>query len=79
MSQQSILDEIIQERKIQDAEWGGQRHDDTHDWYDWREIIYRQMMLMSMESDDARRRKRLIKVAAVAMAAVESIDRKYGL
>lgn len=73
-----VFSELVLERAVQDAEWGGPAHDDRHDWYDWRQFLYKQMTALSMEYNDDRRRKRFVKIAALAMAAVESIDRKAG-
>jgi hypothetical protein len=78
MKNSTIL-EIIEERELQDKEWGGHDHDDKHDFYDWRTFIYKQLTLASMEGGQHdRQRKRLLKVAALAVAAVEAMDRKGG-
>lgn len=79
--QQAVLDEVAVERDRQDAKWGGSEHDDCHSTTDFVQFIVdyagwaRQMA--SMGSHDKARR-RLIQVAALAVAAVESIDRKFG-
>jgi hypothetical protein len=78
MRNQTILD-IIDERQLQDAEWGGNDHDDKHDFFDWRQFIYKQLTAASMEAGQFdRQRKRLVKIAALAVAAIESMDRKGG-
>jgi hypothetical protein len=69
---QSILDEIDRERDAQDKQWGGETHDDSHEQYDWLRFIDYQENRMN--SNDYR--ERMIKIAALAIAAVESYDRK---
>lgn len=76
----SVLDEISAERRRQDGKWGGAEHDDRHhpnffiqtiqDYAGWARVM------IGMESYDKARR-RLIQVAALAVATVESMDRKY--
>jgi len=75
----SVLDEIAAERRRQDGKWGGPAHDDEHSTAEFVQFIEdyagwaRQMA--SMNSPDKARR-RLIQVAALAVAAVESMDRR---
>ena len=78
-----VFDEIMAERARQDAQWGGPTHDDTHDPSDWMDFVASQLekfahaMLARGESyyatPDAR--QRFIKIAALSVAAVESMDR----
>ena len=78
-----VFDEIMAERTRQDAQWGGPSHDDTHDPSDWMNFVANQLekfahsMLHRGESyyttPDAR--QRFIKIAALSIAAVESMDR----
>ena len=70
----TVYEEIAAERAAQDAKWGGPAHDDTHFASDWIGYII----------DHARRafavggfRRQMIRVAALAVAAVESHDRKW--
>lgn len=71
---ETILQEIAAERKRQDEKYGA-RHDDQHDVIDWQAFIEYQLDEAVMaDADDAR--ERFIKVAALAVAAVESYDRK---
>lgn len=77
----TAIDDVAAERARQDAKWGGPAHDDQHstaefvqliiDYAGWSRVMY------GMNSQD-RTRRRLIQVAALAVAAVESIDRKTG-
>ncbi len=76
---ENVIDDILAERALQDKEWGGNEHDDKHDFYDWRTYLYKQITAASMESGQHdRQRKRLVKIAALAVAAIESMDRKGG-
>lgn len=75
----NILSEVAEERQRQDEKWGGAAHDDFHRPMDWHAIISdyngwaRRMLCMnSLE----KARKRFIQIAALAVAAVESIDRR---
>jgi len=75
--QVKVIAEVIQERKNQDRQWGGPAHDDAHAEYDWVCYIDRQAGLIHSERDSASSvRSRFIKIAALAVAAVESIDRR---
>jgi len=78
----SIYDEIAQERKRQDEMWGGPAHDDLHDYYDWQKFrekyegeIVNAGVQATMEKIRLSRREALIKIAALAVAQIESIDR----
>lgn len=75
------LQDVLSERKRQDGKWGGPSHDDNHttaEFVQWIEDYAGWARMMdSMQSFDKARR-RLVQVAALAVAAVESIDRKRG-
>ncbi len=77
MKNNTIL-QILDERLMQDTQWGGPEHDDQHTYFDWRTFIYKQLTNGSMTMNEAEQRRCLIKVAALAVAAVESMDRKSG-
>lgn len=73
-----ILNDVIVERHTQDAKWGGPDHDDEHDVEDWCMFIRkhaRRAESAANESGLAAGRCHLIRVAALAVAAIESIDR----
>lgn len=77
-TQLDLFAEVTKERIVQDAQWGGPTTDDKRDWYEWRSIFYRQLTLLSMDAGDhARQRQRYVKIAAIAIAALESHDRKH--
>jgi len=67
-----VIAQVIQERRMQDRQWGGAEHDDQHSNFDWFRFIDYQWGRMNNEN----RRECLIKIAALAVAAVESLDRK---
>lgn len=80
--------ELAVERLNQFAQWGGKYHDDEHESYDWVEFIAKQKSKLataaqySGKSAERRRlanieyRARLVKIGALAIAAIESFDRK---
>jgi hypothetical protein len=75
MSLPTLLEEIRQERVYQDGRWGVV-FDDKNTLNDW--LTY--MMIYGgqaarMDSAPSEQRKNLVKVAALAVAALESFDR----
>lgn len=72
-----VLREILAERLRQDVKWGGPAHDDEHTLHDWRAYINKQMSKMHGWNGQGAR-PYLVKIAALAVAAIESIDRKAG-
>lgn len=72
----TVIDEVLAERRRQDEQWGGRHHDDDHIWADWWTFIQRQRRLMGVRGSA---RERFIKIAALAIAAVESHDRLMAL
>jgi hypothetical protein len=75
------LSDILAERSRQDTKWGGPDHDDTHPPFEWVEIVAHQVERTIDEgterpgADAAVVRARLVKIAAVALAGIQSIDR----
>lgn len=74
-----LMTEISAERRRQDAEWGGPAHDDQHDIATFVQLIedyagWARVMAGMGSLDKAR--NRLVQVAALAIAACESIDRR---
>lgn len=87
--QLEILNEIHAERVVQDKQWGGSDHDDQHTGSDWLNFIsrfnskaFRELCIENGELKDDRveihasYRKRLVQIAALALAAIEVYDRK---
>lgn len=79
-----ILRDIAVERARQDEKWGGPAHDDTHALADWsRWIQDRAQLVRNVDIGHAAltrgaTRRQLIEIAALAVAAVESFDRRAG-
>jgi hypothetical protein len=76
-----ILESIQCERDRQDKQWGGAEHDDHHSKDDWFEFIQWQIDSFKAQPGMQRveqARYTLVKIAALAVAGIESIDRKEG-
>jgi hypothetical protein len=81
-----VYAEISLERAGQNAEWGGDTHDDEHSIIEWSLFIGKQagklsswaIAMLDNTSDWPIREARgaLVKIAAIAVAAIESIDRR---
>lgn len=68
-----ILEEIKAEREKQKTMWRG---DDTHSETDWSAIITHELGQACFIEDECKTfREQMIKVAAVAVAAIEAADR----
>ena len=80
MGVEQVLQEIRNERLRQDLEWGGPEHDDSqpigHYLNYIGEKLCRQATLDLMEESVGEVRRRLVQIAALAVAAVESLDRR---
>ena len=75
--ERDIIAEISAERRSQDARWGGSTHDDQHTVNEWRQYIEYQAAYLT-GTDVRGSRARLVKIAALAVAAIESADRHDG-
>ena len=67
-----VLTEIMERRKTQDSQHGGPSHDDTHRLTDW--VGYMQNELSWVQPDNCE--DRLLEIAALAVAAIQSSRRK---
>lgn len=79
MTTETVLSEVAAERQRQDEKWGGASHDDQWNALDWHEMLddynaWARRMACMGSMDKARRR--YVQLAAMAVAAVEAIDRK---
>lgn len=77
-----VLADIRAERARQDTNWGGATHDDDHRPEMWDGLIWRYFRAAADTFPrDTRayemRRHRLIQVAALCVAHIESMDRAY--
>ena len=72
-----VVAEVMERREKQDARHGGPEHDDTHTPSDWRVFIglYNRVSA-EYESEPEIREDKLLDVAALAVAAIQSSRRK---
>lgn len=74
-----VYAEVALERKRQDNKWGGESHDDSHataEFIQWIEDYAGWARMMHSMNSPEKARRRLVQVAALAIAAIESMDRK---
>lgn len=73
-----LVGDVFLERARQDAQWGGPAHDDTHTMGDWLNFVNKQAGLTQTSAvrDEAEMRGRMVKIAALALAALASYERK---
>ncbi len=70
--------DVIEERRRQDVQWGGPDHDDKLLSYEWAELIDEQLSKANLRHDEpVELRLRMVKVASLAVAAIEAIDRRW--
>lgn len=77
----AIFSEIAKERSHQDQVWGGPEHDDLHNMRDWACYIMLYLgRAVGKEANWGRNesfvRTMFIKIAALCVAAIQSIDRR---
>lgn len=75
-----VLSEIAAERARQDGKWGGPEHDDAKTTAEFADLIQAYATwarTMDWMGSPQKTRRRLLQVAAIAAAAVESHDRKH--
>lgn len=71
-----LWEEIEIERKAQDEVWGGPEHDDDLTVSDWIALVCKHAGKAFMFPFDGRKfRRQMIRVAAIAVAAIQSYDR----
>ncbi|WP_431284977.1 hypothetical protein ACQW02_09225 [Humitalea sp. 24SJ18S-53] len=81
MSGTTVLAEVAAERTRQDAQWGGPAHDDTLPFNAFIQLITDYAgwaRAKAREGSTLEARQRLIQVAAIAVAAAESMTRRQG-
>lgn len=71
-SMRDVFDEIVRERLAQDKKWGGSDHDIEHSEWDWRHFV----VTHAHRAMDKNFRKQMIRVAALAVAAIQAYDIK---
>ena len=70
------LQDVATERQRQDAKWGGPEHDDTHPISDWQQFISQRAENLVYRGNPERMYELFIEIAALAVAAAESMDRR---
>lgn len=68
---------IREERVRQDEQWGGPKHDDQHCAADWSDYITHQLTKLDKYVGLEDGRERFVKIAALAVAALEAADRNH--
>lgn len=88
-----IFQAVVAERSRQDQQWGGPEHDDSHPPFTWWQLLtdHACRLLLSPPGDDDTAtwneaaeadpdyRQHLIKIAALAVAAVQAWDRSRAI
>lgn len=72
ISREQIYYDIDDERLNQDRQWGGTEVDKTRSSDDWFTYIRKQVNSGILNKEEAK--SRLVKVAALAVAALENLD-----
>lgn len=75
-----LLKEVRNERLFQKHKWGD-THDEGHELDDWMRFIDERMRRLHEEDGMAiphRRRRHLVQIAALAIAAVEALEARGG-
>lgn len=70
-----VISDIETERSAQVRQWGGAVHDDKLFADDWAQLIEKQIHSIDFDSVDSIR-SRYVKIAALAIAAIESLHRR---
>lgn len=74
-----LFGQISRERVRQDEEWGGAEHDDEHEPLDWVRFIRKQCGIIANPPETGivgGYESRMVKIAALAIAAIESYRRR---
>jgi hypothetical protein len=68
---------VIAERVRQDRQWGGSENDNANTFADWLKLIDKQASYAALSHYPIalNYRERMVKIAALAVAAIESLDR----
>lgn len=81
-AERAIFEEVLAERQRQDERWGGPAHDDTLCADEWTNLLFETTWeaahaceLNIQEIAVSRYRQALVKIAALAMAAIAACDR----
>jgi hypothetical protein len=71
-----LWQDIQDERDRQDAQWGGPKHDDQHTASQWASFRGKfENRQLRLTDDPRKQREELVKIAALTIAQIESLDR----
>lgn len=70
---------VDNERSRQDCNWGGQAHDDNHTDREWILFVQKQLTRAESAENSNEYIAAMVKVAASAVAAIESQARRHNL
>lgn len=70
-----VHSEILKERRAQVKKWGGPTHDDTHLRVEWVRFMEEHLFRARKAQTAKLFRRQVVRVAALAVAALESYDR----
>jgi hypothetical protein len=72
-----VLSEVANRRSMQDTQWGGPAHDDTHQPADWVNYIRKFMMRACETNSYSGFEDAMLDVSALAVAAIQSTRRRH--
>lgn len=73
----NVLEAVAAERRRQDKIWGGPDHDDRHTSHHWAAFRGKfENKQRRLDDEPALQRAELVKLAALCVAQIESIERK---
>jgi hypothetical protein len=78
MTIDGVLDQIRVERAYQDAKWGS-TFDDKNTANDWAAYVAQYVGQAAFAKQPEEWRRQMVKVATLAVAAIEAFDRNSGL
>ncbi len=71
MRQPKVIASVLAERRAQKKQWGGRKHDELHTTNEWCDYIAKQCDKARNADSAQAERDALIKIAALAIAALE--------
>lgn len=72
----SVYDDIREERVVQNSQGYTVTHDDSHRLHDWAALLAQWVGKLAWCPTKGQRRRVLVAIAAIAVAAIESHDRR---
>ncbi len=76
-TRKKLVGDVLRERDEQDAQWGGEDTDDSRNTFQWAVYIEKQVNKMRVaDGQPPQKHAALVKIAALALAALESLERE---